>query len=145
MRVVLKRQDDAFHLEAQNESGRTVHIDGSPAIGGHNLGARPMELILMGLGGCSGIDVISILKKQRQALSDLTITVEGDRADDETPAVFRKIRVHFDAHGSLEPGRVRQAVALSMDKYCSVARMLESSAAITHTFSVNGELQSPDA
>ncbi len=122
-----------------------VQVDGSPAVGGEGLGARPMEIVLVGLGGCSGIDVVSILKKQRQVLRDLTITVEGDRAENETPAVFRRIRVHFDAHGDLDPVQVRRAVELSMEKYCSVARMLESTAAISHTFSVNGALQQEDA
>ena len=145
MKVVLKLKDDAFHLEAHNESGRTVDIDGSPAIGGHNLGARPMELVLMGLGGCSGIDVISILRKQRQGLAGLAIDVEGDRAENEVPAVFRRIRVHFDAHGDLDPDRVRHAVQLSMEKYCSVARMLEASAEISHSFSVNGQRQQADS
>lgn len=138
MHVVLRRKDDAFHMEATSDGGHLVQIDGSAAIGAREQGARPMELILMGLGGCSGIDVISILKKQRQELRDLTITVDGERDPNETPSVFRKIRVHFAATGELDADRLRHAVGLSMEKYCSVAKMLEKTAEITHAFSLNG-------
>ena len=135
--VELTRVDDAFHMEGKNSMGNTVHIDGSPAIGGNNMGARPMELLLMGLGGCSGIDVISILKKQRQNLTDLKISLEGARPDKE-PAPFEKIHVKFALEGELDRDKVQRAIELSMDVYCSAAKTLEQAADITWSFTVNG-------
>jgi len=138
MRVELNRIDDAFHMEAKNEGGNSVHLDGSPAIGGHDLGARPMELVLMGLGGCSAMDVISILKKQREPLKELRIVVDGERAEGEVPAVFQDIKVEFHLEGDLKPDKVKRAVSLSMETYCSVSRMLEKTAKISARIFLNG-------
>lgn len=135
MRAVLRRRNDGVHFVAETDGGGRVPIDGSPAVGGQGLGARPMELLLAALGGCSGIDVVGLLGKQRQRVDDLTITVEGERAPGE-PAVFTAIRVHFAVRGPSDERAVARAVALSMEKYCSVARVLEASAAISHTYTV---------
>lgn len=97
-----------------------------------------MELILMGLGGCSAIDVISILRKQKQEISDVRIVVDGDRVED-IPAVFSKIRMHFEIDGQLDRNKVERAIQLSVEKYCSVYAMLIKTAEITYSFSVNGE------
>jgi putative redox protein len=128
----LHRANSAVHFVAETDAGGRVPIDGSPTVGGEGRGARPMELLLAALGGCSAIDVIGILGKQRQAVEDVTVAVEGDRAPGE-PSVFRRIHVHFTLRGPTDPPAVARAVALSMDKYCSVARILEQSAAITHS------------
>jgi putative redox protein len=132
MRVVLRRGNDAVHFLAETGSGGHVAIDGAPSVGGRGLGARPMELLLAGLGGCSAIDVVGILGKQRQAVEEVTVVVEGERAPGE-PSVFTRIHVHFTVRGPADPGALSRAVALSMDKYCSVARVLEPTAAITHS------------
>jgi putative redox protein len=136
MKITLKRLNDACHLEASNETGNTVSIDGSPAVGGENLGARPMELLLMGLGGCSAIDIISILKKARQPLADLEVSIEAERQQGVEPALFTKIHAHYVMLGDVSPERVKQAVDLSLSKYCSVARILEQTATVTWSWEI---------
>ena len=131
MQIEMNRVDDAFHFEALGSDKIAVHIDGAAAIGGSQKGARPMELILMGLGGCSAIDVLLILKKMKQQVEDIKIIVEGDREDGVTPAPFVGLRLRFILRGpNLEQKKVEQAVKLSIDKYCSVSVMLEKSASI---------------
>jgi putative redox protein len=140
MQITLKRINDAFHLEAANESGNTVNIDASPAIGGEGKGARPMELLLMGLGGCSAIDVLNILKKARQPVADLQVTVNAERQQNIEPALFTTIHAHYVITGNVAPERAQQAVDLSLLKYCSVARIIEQTATITWSFEVRGEI-----
>ena len=136
MTVELQRVDDAFHFEAIGGSNVKVDIDGSPNIGAAGADARPMELILMGLGGCSAIDVILILKKQKQVVEDLRIVLNGERAD-AVPAVFKTIEMDFRFKGELDPEKVRRAIQLSVEKYCSVYAMLAGTVAISHSFSIN--------
>jgi putative redox protein len=138
MKIVLDRVDDAFHFEAKNEDGKIVNIDGAPAVGGHDMGVRPMQLLIMGLGGCSAIDVILILQKQKQIVDDLKIELDAERFQDVEPALFEKIHVTFNFKGDLKDARVKRAVALSMDKYCSVAKILEETATITYSSTING-------
>jgi len=135
MRAVVRRRNDGVHFVAETDSGGRVPIDGSPAIGGQGLGARPMELLLSALGGCAGIDVVGILAKQRQPVDDLVVTVEGDRSSGE-PSLFTRIHVHFVVSGPTDQRAVQRAVELSMDKYCSVARTLEHTAAIGYSYAV---------
>lgn len=139
MKIVLNRVDDAFHFEAKNEEGNTVHIDGAPAIGGSGEGARPMQLLVMGLGGCSAMDIILILKKQKQVIEDFSIELNAERHEDQQPAIFKDIHVTFKFTGTLEPKKVKRAVSLSMDKYCSVTKIIEKTAKITYSATVNGE------
>jgi putative redox protein len=131
MNVQLQRIDQDFHFEAVGASGVKVNIDAGENIGGHNLGARPMEMILMGLGGCSAIDVILILRKQKQKIEDLRIEIDAKRAD-AVPAPFTNIHMKFFLKGEIKMSKAQQAVELSVEKYCSVATMLEKSATITH-------------
>ncbi len=123
-------------LVAESASGHGVVIDGSEVIGGRNLGVRPMEMLLMGLGGCTAMDVLSILRKQRQDVTDCVIEVEGERGD-EHPKIFTKIHVHFIITGNnLKESSVKRAVDLSAEKYCSVSAMLDKAAEITHDYEV---------
>lgn len=131
MKIHLTRKNEAVHFEATNGEGAVVSVDGSPSVGGEGLGLRPMELVLASLASCSGIDVVTLLKKMRQPLEDIRVDVEGTRAEDETPAVFRHIHLRFHLQGDLDPEKARKAVGMSVEKYCSVARMLERSATIT--------------
>jgi putative redox protein len=139
MKVELSRVDDAFHFEAIGASNVVVNIDAGENIGGHNLGARPMELLLMGLGGCTSIDVLLILKKQRQVVENLKLVIEGERVKIEgtemTP--FRNINIHFIFKGDLDPRKVEKAIELSMEKYCSATAQLAATAEITHTLEIN--------
>jgi putative redox protein len=120
----------------ESGSGHSVVMDGAPEAGGRNLGVRPLEMLLLGLGGCTAFDVISILRKSRQQVVDCEVELEAERAT-EIPKVFTKIHVHFIVSGKdLDPNKVGKAVALSADKYCSASRMLEKTAAISHDFKV---------
>lgn len=120
----------------ETESGHAVVMDGAPAAGGRNLGPRPMEMLLLGAGGCSSIDVIMILKKSRQAVSDCYVEIEAERAETD-PKVFTKIHMHFVVKGKdIKPEAVEKAVKLSAEKYCSASIMLGATAAMTHDFEV---------
>lgn len=136
MKIELKRVDDAFHFEAIGPSDFPVHIDAGAGVGGHEQGARPMELVAMGLAGCTVIDFILILQKQRQVLKDIRITVDAERYKDQTPSPYEKIHLMFHLKGELDPNKVAKALALSVDKYCSVAEMLKSTATITYDFEI---------
>jgi len=120
----------------ESGSGHSVVMDGAPDAGGRNLGVRPMEMLLLGLGGCTAFDVISILRKSRQQVVDCEVELEAERAED-IPKVFTRIHVHFIVRGKdLDQIRVARAVELSADKYCSASRMLAKTAEITHDFEV---------
>jgi len=136
MKVELRRVNDAFHFEAVGAAGVPVHIDGSPDIGGVDAGARPMEMILMGLGGCSAIDIVLILQKQRQVIQDMAISIEAERVPNETPSLFKTIHVHYNFKGDLQIEKVARAIELSMEKYCSVTAILNKTAVITHSFTI---------
>lgn len=138
MEIKLKRIGDAYHMEGSGQSPVKVNIDASEDIGGENLGARPMELLLMGLGGCTSIDVILVLKKQKQDLKEYEVTVSGERETIEGTMmnVFRKIHIHYKLFGDIDEKRVERAIKLSMEKYCSATGQLRDSAEITHTYEI---------
>ncbi|GAB3947205.1 OsmC family protein [Spirosoma harenae] len=136
MQVELVRVDDGFHFEAVGMSGVAQHIDAAEDIGGHNAGARPMEMLLMGLAGCSAIDVILILKKQKQVIEDFRLKVDGVRLKNATPAPFKKIHITYLLKGQLDADKVKRAIDLSMDKYCSATAQLRPTADITYSFEI---------
>lgn len=120
----------------ETESNHAVLMDGAPASGGRNLGPRPMEMLLLGAGGCTSFDVITILKKSRQDVTDCFVEIEADRAETE-PKVFTRIHMHFVVKGrNIKPEVVEKAIKLSADKYCSASIMLGATAAMTHDFEV---------
>ena len=131
----VKWKDNVSFL-GEAESGHSVLMDGAPEIGGRNLGLRPMEMVLMGAGGCTALDVVMILKKSRQEISDCMVEIEADRAK-EDPKVFTRIHYHFILIGNdLKPQRVERAINLSAEKYCSASIMLGKTAEITHDFAI---------
>lgn len=136
IKIEINRLNDAFHVEAQNEQGNTVHMDASPEIGGQGKGMRPMQMLLAAMGGCSVIDVVSILKKQRQDLKDVKVTVTGEREKDVTPSLYTEVHAHFRLYGNIDKDKAEKAVSLSVEKYCSVARTLEKTAKVTYSFEV---------
>jgi putative redox protein len=136
MKITLDRVNDAVHLVGKNEAGNVVDIDGSVSIGGEGLGASPMQLVLMALGGCSSMDVLSILKKMKQNVKSYHVEINGERAVDAIPAVFTDIHIQFIFEGDLDSDKIEKAIQLSMDKYCSVTKMLETTVNITHSFEV---------
>lgn len=137
MKINIKRLNDNFHMEAHNEDGAVLHMDGSPDIGGNNLGFRPMQMLLAALGGCSAIDTILILKKQKQKINSFEIEVEGEREKVGDYSLFRDITLHFKIRGEVELEKAERAVNLSMEKYCSVSKTLEPTAKINYKVSVN--------
>ncbi len=136
MKIELKRLNDAVHFECVNADGIAVQTDGSPDIGGEGKGVRPMQLLLMSLASCSSIDVVLLLKKMRQPLDDIRVEVEGTREPNATPAIFKKIHMHFNLWGKIDPASAEKAIRLSADKYCSVGAMLSKAAEITWTFEI---------
>jgi putative redox protein len=135
MKIQINRLNDGFQLEGVNEDGNTVRMDASPDIGGTATGMRPMQLLLTALGACGTIDIISILKKQRQPLEDIKIEVTGERPD-TTPAPFIAAHIHFKLFGKLDPDKVQKAVSLSVEKYCSVAETIKKTTKVTYSFEI---------
>jgi putative redox protein len=136
MKIKLERINDAFHMRSTNESGQSVDADGSPAIGGENKGMRPMEMFLSSLASCSTIDIILLLKKQRQQLEHIEVEVEGKRREGQIPAVFTDIHLHYILHGDLDPKKAERACRISVEELCSVSKMIEKTVNITWEFSI---------
>jgi len=121
---------------AESGSGHAVIMDGAPDIGGKNLGPRPMEMLLMGAGGCTSVDVIMILQKSRQDVVDCQVEIDAERAEDH-PKVFTNIHMHFTVKGrGLKPEVVDRAIKLSAEKYCSASIILGKTAQMTHDFEI---------
>jgi len=136
MKASVRWVGDAMFL-GESGSGHTVVMDGPPEHGGRNVGIRPMEMLLLGVGGCSSFDVMDILKKSRQAVLSCEARLEADRAD-TVPAVFTRIHIHFVVKGdNLKENHVKRAVALSADKYCSASIMLtKAGVEMTHSYEI---------
>lgn len=126
----------AFEAVGATSGGRLV-VDGSPEIGGEGRGQRPMELLLSALASCAAMDVVKILRQQRQPLEALTVEAEGDRPD-ATPAPFEAVRLVFVARGAVDPHKLARAVALAVEKYCSVGSSLAPTIRVTHAARVEG-------
>jgi putative redox protein len=135
MKARVEWKDEASFL-AESGSGHTVLMDGPPEAGGKNSGPRPMEMVLMGTGGCAAFDVVMILKKSRQEISDCVVEIEAERATQE-PKVFTRIHFHFILTGkTLNSAQVERAIKLSAEKYCSASIMLAKTAELTHDFDI---------
>ncbi len=129
-RIEIKRVDDAYAFEATDSNGHTARMDAAEAIGGHNSGFRPMQTLLMGLGGCGGVDILSILQKQRQEVKDLKMIIEGEREEGKEPSLWKYIHITFQFGGKLDEEKAKKACSLSIDKYCSVAATLRAAGCI---------------
>ncbi len=125
--IQIARVQGDFGFEAKDENGHVIKMDSSPESGGQNFGVRPMQTLLMGLGGCSGIDVISILKKQRQEVVDYKMTINAEREQGKEPSLWKAINVEFHLYGNIDYDKAVRAVDLSVNKYCSVAATLMGS------------------
>ena len=139
MKISINRLNDAVHMEAKNEDGITLQMDGTGGIGGINGGFRPMQMLLAAAGGCSAIDVVGILKKQRQNPDQLTIEVTGERVSVGSYSEFKSIHIHFILTGDLDENKVARAIDLSLTKYCSVSKTLEKTAKISSSFEIISE------
>ena len=128
---------DGMMMIGESPSGHAIVMDGPEDLGGKNLGIRPMEMLLLGLGGCTTIDVVSTLKKMREEVRDCRVEISAERADDH-PKVFTRIHINFVVEGSnLNEKKVSKAVSLSADKYCSASIMLGKTADVTHDFEIH--------
>ncbi len=135
MEVRIKWVEGMMFL-GESESGHAVVLDGPPELGGKNMGVRPMEMLLLGMGGCSSIDVMQILEKGRQNVTDCVAEITAERVD-TIPKVFSKIHLHFIVTGKdLKEAVVARAIKLSAEKYCSASIMLEKAVDITHDFEI---------
>jgi len=137
MNINLIRKSGKFNFEAENEGGFTVELDAKAAIGGEGKGFRPMEMLLVGLGGCSGIDMVNVLTKQKEPLDDIKIAINATRKDEEMPPIFDEIDIHFELYGDLSTVKVERALSMTFDKYCSVSNILGRSAKINFTYKIN--------
>ena len=124
IRIELDRKEGDFGFEAKDANGHTVKLDSNPESGGINFGVRPMQMLLMGLGGCSGIDIVSILKKQRQQVEGFHMDIEGEREAGVEPSLWKQVNIRFQLRGDIDLDKAKKACQLSMDKYCSVAETL---------------------
>ncbi|HOZ79316.1 MAG TPA: OsmC family protein [Ferruginibacter sp.] len=122
--VNLKRLQGDFGFEGTDAKGHTVRMDTSDETGGSNFGIRPMQMLLMGIGGCSAIDIVMILKKQRQEVKDFSIHIAGDREKGKEPSLWENVKVVFTLTGNIDKEKAERACDLSMNKYCSVAETL---------------------
>jgi putative redox protein len=140
IRIEMERKNGDFGFEAKDANGNEIETDSSPETGGLGAGFRPMQLLLAALGSCSAIDIVSILKKQRQTISGFKIVVEGEREKDVIPSLWKNIHVSFHLEGDLEQEKAKKAATLSIEKYCSVAETLRRSGTeINWDLTVNGK------
>ncbi len=129
MKITLETNNSLNQYIAKNEDGHEVHLSGDGTAAG------PMQTILMAVAGCSTIDIVMILEKMRQKVTDVKVDVDGTRRE-EIPRVYTKIHMHYKIYGEVKENKAEQAVALSLEKYCSVSKMLEKAAEITSSFEV---------
>lgn len=122
--IELDRKSGEFGFLVKDKNGHTLQTDTSSEKGGTDFGFRPMQLILGGLGSCSAIDMVSILKKQKQTVEDFKIKIEAEREPDKVPSLWKSANVTFELYGNIDVDKANKAAALSMDKYCSVAETL---------------------
>ena len=139
--INLHRVNGDFGFEAKDANGHMVRMDSSDESGGENFGVRPMQMLLMGLGGCSAIDIVMILKKQRQTIEDFSIKITGEREPGKEPSLWQNAKIIFILKGTIDKEKAERACQLSMDKYCSVAATLKKSGTnLSWEVVVNGNL-----
>ena len=131
--IKIERLDDHMHFRASNDAGNSVDMDNGPN------GASPMQLLIMAMGGCSGIDIVDMLKKSRQSITSFQMELDATREKKGTWSEFTAIQAHYILEGELDRNKVERAVRLSLNKYCSVSKALEHTATITASYSINGE------
>ena len=133
MKITIDRINDHVHFRAQNEAGNTVDMDNGPD------GASPTQLVIMAMGGCSGIDIVDILKKGRQQIDTFSMTLDAVKESVGTYSEFKSVHAHYELTGTLDPAKAVRAVKLSLEKYCTVSKLIQHTATITASCSVNGE------
>ncbi|WP_107037760.1 OsmC family protein [Brumimicrobium mesophilum] len=135
MKITLDRKNEFFHFTAQNESGLSLEIDGSPEIGGENKGFRPMELMLSGMASCSTIDLLLILKKQKQVVTDIKIETSGERSSGVAKE-FKSVHLHYILTGEISSDKLERAIKLAITKYCSALLSLDPKIEVTSSYEI---------
>ncbi len=133
MSVEIRLKNNAFHFEGHGENGAVINIDATKEIGGEGKGPSPMELLLIGTASCSSIDVLTILRKQRQFIEDFNVSVDYKRVPSEQASKFENITLNFRIKGPIDVKKVHKAIELSLEKYCSVSLILSHTATINYT------------
>ncbi len=136
VKISQERVSGLYHLKTVNAEGKSLETDGSPSIGGSGQGMRPMELLLAALGSCSTIDVLLILKKQRQNLTDIKVDITAERVKVKRHSEFKHIHLDFTLTGDVKPEKAKKAIELSLEEYCSVAMALKKLSEITYQFEI---------
>ena len=136
MKIHLKRVNDSVRFEATNARGHSVLIEGSKNIGGEDEAPSPTELLVMSQAACTAIDIVELLKKMRQPLLHLEIDSEAERAQDMVPKLITHIHLHYKVYGDVDPAKAEKAISMSIDKYCTVSKMIDGIAKITHSFEI---------
>lgn len=136
MTINVKKLEKEHHFEASNDEGGKLRMDSNGGIGGLEGGLSPMQLLLAGIGGCSSVDVLNILKKQRQEVKGFKVEVDGDRQKHGDHTEYDTIDLKFILEGDLDPKKVERAISLSIDKYCSVSKALEKGSEINYSFEI---------
>lgn len=136
MKIELKRRNQGIHFEAINENGISVHMDGGEKYGGEGKGMRPMETLLAAFAGCSAFDIVIILKKMKQDLIDIQVSIEGKREETEKVKPFKKIHIHFKLFGNIKESKAEKAVSVSVEKYCSVGASLDPSIEVSYEYEI---------
>jgi putative redox protein len=141
MKVFLRKINNRVLFEASNSRGHTINIEGSRDIGGEDSAPSPTELLLMSQAGCTAIDVVELLKKMRQPLEHLEIETEGHRAQDQVPKIFTGIHLHYKIYGNVQPEKADKAISMSIEKYCTISKMIDQVARLTYSFEVIKDVQ----
>lgn len=136
MSITVRKLEEDLHFEAENDEEGKLRMDGNNTIGGLEGGLSPMQLLLAGVGGCSSVDVLNILEKQRQKVEDYEVKIEGNRQQLDTYSEYKTINLHFVLTGQLDPKKVEKAIELSINKYCSVSKALEKGSEITYSYQI---------
>ena len=139
MRINIHREGAPYHFVAKSTRGRELHMDEPPESGGTDQGVSPMQMLIMSMGGCSGIDIVMILEKQRQRIDSFDMELDAEREKGVVGSPYVQVHAHYIMTGDIDPGKAQRAVKLSIDKYCGVSNTLRPTAEITASVSVNGE------
>ncbi|MEZ4948176.1 MAG: OsmC family protein [Saprospiraceae bacterium] len=138
MKITLQQIDETIRFVANNDSGNVLTIDGNPPVPGEDKGMRPMEIMLSGIAGCSSVDVVEILKKQRQNVNDFKVEITAERAA-EAPRFFKALHLHFIVTGTVKEKKLKEAIELSIHKYCSAMLSLDKNITIDYSTTILNE------
>jgi len=140
MAITVRKLENDLHFEAENEKGGKLRMDGNNTIGGLEGGLSPMQLLLAGIGGCSSVDVLNILNKQRQQVEDYRVEITADKQSVGTYSEYKTINLNFILEGDLDEQKVERAIELSINKYCSVSKALEKISKISYSYEIKQEI-----